>query len=51
MYQSTSYLIAVDPKKTLFNGMYINCGNPTFSYRTAKYQGKELLLIIFLFII
>lgn len=45
MYQSTSYLIAVDTKKTLFNGMYINPSQPTFSYRTAKYHGKELLLI------
>lgn len=45
MYQSTSYLIAVDTKKTLFNGMYISCSNPVFSYRTAKYQGKKLLLI------
>lgn len=45
MYQSTSYLIAVDTKKTLFNGMYINPSSPTFSYRTAKYDGKELLLI------
>lgn len=45
MYQSTSYLIAVDTKKTLFNGMYINPSSPTFSYRTVRYQGKELLLI------
>ena len=45
MYQSTSYLIAVDTKKTLFNGMYINATNPIFSYRTVKYQGKNLLLI------
>lgn len=45
MYQSTSYLIAVDTKKTLFNGMYINPTTPTFSYRTVKYNGKELLLI------
>ncbi len=45
MYQSTSYIIAVDPKKTLFNGMYINDTNPIFSFRTAKYKGKELLLI------
>lgn len=45
MYQSTSYLIAVDTKKTLFNGMYIAATNPTFSFRTAKYKGKELLLI------
>ncbi len=45
MYQSTSYIIAVDTKKTLFNGMYINDTNPIFSYRTVKYQGKDLLLI------
>lgn len=45
MYQSTSYIIAVDTKKTLFNGMYINFTNPIFSYRTAKYKGKDILLI------
>ena len=45
MYQSTSYLIAVDPKKTLFKGMYINASDPIFSYRVAKHQGKKLLLI------
>lgn len=45
MYQSTSYVIAIDPKKSLFNGMYINFTNPIFSYRTAKYMGKNLLLI------
>lgn len=45
MYQSTSYLIAIDPKKTLFNGMYISCSNPAFSFRTVNYEGKELLLI------
>lgn len=45
MYQSTSYIIAIDTKKTLFNGMYINSKSPIFSYRPAKYMGKELLLI------
>ena len=45
MYQSTSYIIAVDTKKTLFNGMYISSNEPFFSYRTTKYDGKELLLI------
>lgn len=45
MYQSTSYVIAIDPKKTLFNGMYINFTNPIFSYRTAKLNGKRILLI------
>ena len=45
MYQATSYIIAVDTKKTLFNGMYINPSSPTFSYRTAKFGSKKLLLI------
>lgn len=45
MYQSTSYVIAVDTKKTLFNGMYINPTPPIFSYRTVDYQGKKLLLL------
>ena len=45
MYQSTSYLIAVDTKKTLFNGMYISSNNPAFSFRTAKYSDKKLLII------
>lgn len=45
MYQSTSYVIAVDTKKTLFSGMYINNSSPIFSFRTTKINGKELLLI------
>ncbi len=45
MYQSTSYLIAMDTKKTLFNGMYISASDPIFSYRTAKFKGKKLLLV------
>ena len=45
MYQSTSYLIAIDPKKTLFDGMHINISSPIFSFRTAKINGKKLLII------
>ena len=45
MYQSTSYLIAVDTKKTLFKGMHISAGVPTLSFRTALYNNKEILLI------
>lgn len=40
MYQSTSYLIAVDTKKSLFKGMYISAKNPVFSFRTAKYASN-----------
>lgn len=45
MYQSTSYIIAVDTKKTLSNGMYISANEPVFSFRTAMYNGKKILLI------
>ena len=45
MYKSTSYAIAVDTHKKLFNGMYINPSQPVFSYRTAKYSDGELLIV------
>ena len=45
MYQSTSYLIAVDIKKTVPNGMYISASEPFFSFRSAIYKGKKVLLI------
>ena len=45
LYQSTSYLIAIDPKKTLGNGMYISASEPYLSFRTATYDNKDLLLI------
>ena len=45
MYQSSSYVIGVDTKKTLFNGMYITASEPTYSFRTAYYHGKKILLL------
>ena len=45
MYQSTSYVIGVDPKKTLSNGMYISATQPTYSFRTANYNGRKILLL------
>lgn len=45
MYQSASYLIAVDTKKSLFSGIYLSAASPTFSFRTAKFGNKNLLLI------
>lgn len=45
MYQSMSYLIAVETKKELPNGMYISISNPNISIRTAEYEGKQILLI------
>ena len=45
MYQSTSYLIAIETNKTLFKGMYLSASDPIFSFRTAKFKNKNLLLI------
>ena len=42
MYQSTSYVVAVDPKEEVFTGMYINTESPTLSLRTTK-DGLVLL--------
>ena len=45
MYQEMSYVIGVETDKPLFQGMYINTERPTVSFRTAKQDGKDLLLI------
>ena len=45
MYQEMSYVIGVETNNPLFQGMYINAERPTVSFRTAKQDGKDLLLI------
>lgn len=45
MYQEMSYLIGVETKQTLPEGMYINSEQPTLSIRVAKDGEKNLLLI------
>lgn len=47
MYQDKSYVIAVDTKSDnkIIDGMYIQSRNPVISFRTAKYNGKELLIV------
>ena len=46
MYQSTSYVIAVDIGDKAFDGMYINSEQPTFSYKFVNgFNGKRLLLV------
>ena len=45
MYQEMSYVIGVETNNPLFQGMYINTERPTVSFRTAKQDGKDLLLI------
>lgn len=45
MYQSTSYIIAIETNSKLPQGMYIGAKEPIYSFRTAQYNGKEILLI------
>ena len=45
MYQSTSYLIAIETNSKIPQGMYINVKEPIYSFRSANYNGKEVLLI------
>lgn len=45
MYQSTSYIIGIETNSKLPEGMYINDKPPIYSFRTAKYKGKDILLI------
>lgn len=45
MYQSSSYVIGVDTKTDLFEGMYINIQPPTYSFRTAIDGDKKILLL------
>lgn len=45
MYQNTSYVIGIKTKKKLPYGMYINVKEPIYSFRTAKAEGHNLLLL------
>ena len=45
MYQSTSYIIAIETNSKLPQGMYINDKPPIYSFRTARYNDKDILLI------
>ena len=45
MYQSSSYVIGIETQQELFEGMYINIQSPIYSFRTAKDNGKRILLL------
>ena len=45
MYQSMSYVIAVEVPNELFKGMYINSELPTMSFRMTKDGDKYLLIV------
>lgn len=46
MYQSTSYVIAVDIGNKTFYGMYINSEQPIFSYRFVNGSNEKKLLLV-----
>jgi len=45
MYSQASYLIAVETSLPLFKGMYIDDNSPSYSFKTALYNGKRFLLV------
>ena len=49
MYQDKTYAIAVDigeeENENIIDGMYIQSCEPVISFRTAKYNGKNLLIV------
>ena len=45
LYQATSYIIALETNEKLLNDMYINISSPIFSFRTAKFKRKDILLL------
>ena len=45
MYQASSYVIGIETKNTLPDGMFISIDEPSLSYRTALENGKNILLI------
>ena len=46
MYQDSSYVVAIETDKEIFDGIYISCDTPTTSFRNvAQENGKKLLLV------
>ena len=45
LYQATSYIVAIDTKNNPLKDMYINVSSPIYSLRSAKFDGKDILLV------
>lgn len=45
IYQSSSYVIALDIGDKEFDGMYINIEKPIYSFRNVNFNGENLLLL------
>lgn len=45
LYQATSYVIAFETNKDILNDMYINLSSPIYSFRSAKFKNKDIILL------
>lgn len=46
MYQDSSYAIGVELEQDVFDGMYISCDSPSYSFRNAiQSNGRKLLIV------
>lgn len=45
MYQETSYIIAIKTKEKIFEDMFISCDRPALSFRNAKFNNEDVLLV------
>ena len=45
MYSEMSNIVAAETSLPLFKGMYLNSDMPTYSFKTAVYNGKRILLV------
>ncbi len=45
LHAERSYVVAIEPEKAYPGGMYINCGSPKRSLRSAELNGKEVVLV------
>lgn len=45
MYSESSYLMAAETNLPLFKGMYISADLPTYSFRTAIWNGKRIVFV------
>lgn len=45
LHAERSYVVAIEPEMAYPGGMYINCGSPKRSLRSAELDGKEVVLV------
>ncbi|MNJ47793.1 Cytochrome b6-f complex iron-sulfur subunit 1 [compost metagenome] len=45
LYAERSYVVAIEPEIPLEQGMYINCGSPKRSLRSALLNGEQVILV------